>query len=116
MRRKCKGCRGGQDLPFSIRTAFHPIADLSTGLPYAYEALLRGSNGEGAGTILSQVTDENRYAFDQACRVNAIREAVIAGILKSDAKLSINFLPNAVYSPLACIQLTLETDARSSPS
>jgi hypothetical protein len=23
------------------------------------------------------------------------------------AKLSINFLPNAVYSPMACIQLTL---------
>ncbi len=109
MRGKCSGCRGGQDLPFSIRTAFHPIVDLSTGLPYAYEALVRGTNGEGAGTILAQVTDENRYAFDQACRVNAIREAVAAGILKSDAKLSINFLPNAVYSPLACIQLTLQT-------
>lgn len=35
-----------------------------------------------------------------------------AGLMQSDAKLSINFLPNAVYSPLACIQLTLAT-ARS---
>lgn len=32
-----------------------------------------------------------------------------AGILETDARLSINFLPNAVYSPVACIQLTLRT-------
>ena len=35
--------------------------------------------------------------------------AVAAGILGTDARLSINFLPNAVYSPAACIQLTLKT-------
>lgn len=29
--------------------------------------------------------------------------------MEGDARLSINFLPNAVYSPLACIQLTLRT-------
>jgi EAL domain-containing protein (putative c-di-GMP-specific phosphodiesterase class I) len=29
--------------------------------------------------------------------------------LDSASRLSINFLPNAVYSPLACIQLTLKT-------
>ena len=106
---KCQGCRDGVGLPFEIRTAFQPIVDLRTGLPFAYEALVRGADGEGAGSILARVTDENRYAFDQACRVAAIREAIAAGLMETGARLSINFLPNAVYSPAACIQLTLKT-------
>jgi EAL domain-containing protein (putative c-di-GMP-specific phosphodiesterase class I) len=109
MAAKCSGCRDGGALPFAIRTAFQPVVDLETGKPYAYEALVRGPNGEGAASVLAQVTPENRYAFDQACRVAAIREAVAAGILDTGASLSINFLPNAVYSPMACIQLTLQT-------
>lgn len=109
MVKKCSGCRDGAALPFAIRTAFQPVIDLRTGAPYAYEALVRGPDGEGAAFVLAQVTDENRYAFDQACRVAAIRDAVAAGILETGASLSINFLPNAVYSPMACIQLTLQT-------
>jgi EAL domain-containing protein (putative c-di-GMP-specific phosphodiesterase class I) len=89
--------------------AFQPILDLETGRPFAYEALARGRNGEGAASVLGQVTSENRYAFDQRCRVKAIETAVAAGILETGARLSINFLPNAVYSPRACIQLTLKT-------
>jgi EAL domain-containing protein (putative c-di-GMP-specific phosphodiesterase class I) len=106
---KCSGCRDGTALPFAIRTAFQPVIDLETGAPYAYEALVRGPDGESAASVLAQVTDENRYAFDQACRVAAIRDAVAAGLLDTGASLSINFLPNAVYSPMACIQLTLRT-------
>ncbi|GGD00680.1 hypothetical protein GCM10011396_55300 [Undibacterium terreum] len=41
--------------------------------------------------------------FDQACRVGAIRGAAQLGITEF---LSINFLPNAVYRPEACIQAT----------
>jgi EAL domain-containing protein (putative c-di-GMP-specific phosphodiesterase class I) len=89
--------------------AFQPIVDSETGLPFAFEALVRGSHGEGAAEVLAKVTAENRYAFDQQCRVSAIKGAVAAGILDTEAKLSINFLPNAVYSPVACIQLTLKT-------
>jgi len=89
--------------------AFQPIVDTISGRPFAYEALVRGPNGEGAATVLSQVTDQTRYAFDQACRVKAIEAAMAAGLMDGDARLSINFLPNAVYSPLACIQLTLRT-------
>jgi EAL domain-containing protein (putative c-di-GMP-specific phosphodiesterase class I) len=89
--------------------AFQPIVDSQTGLPFAFEALVRGSRGEGAAEVLAKVTAENRYAFDQQCRVAAIEGAVAAGILDTGAKLSINFLPNAVYSPVACIQLTLKT-------
>jgi EAL domain-containing protein (putative c-di-GMP-specific phosphodiesterase class I) len=94
---------------FDIAMAYQPIIDIELGRPFAFEALVRGNNGEGAGEILARVTPENRYAFDQQCRVAAIEGAVAAGILETDARLSINFLPNAVYSPVACIQLTLKT-------
>ncbi len=104
----CQGCKAPSD-QFDIAMAFQPIVDCETGRPFAFEALVRGSNGEGAASVLAQVTPENRYAFDQQCRVAAIEGAVAAGILETNAKLSINFLPNAVYSPVACIQLTLKT-------
>ncbi|PZU74966.1 MAG: diguanylate phosphodiesterase [Sphingomonas sp.] len=91
--------------------AFQPIVDITTGSAWAYEALVRGTNGESAGEMIGRVTEQNRYAFDQQCRVAAITQAVAAGIVSTGARLSINFLPNAVYSPLACIQLTLKTAA-----
>ena len=108
---QCAGCRDGAALDFDFSMALQPIVDIETGLPFAYEALVRGLSGEGAGEILQRVTPENRYAFDQRCRVKAIEVAARAGILDSAARLSINFLPNAVYSPKACIQLTLKTAA-----
>lgn len=104
----CPGCRAPQHR-FDIAMAFQPIVDCDTGVPFAFEALVRGADGEGAAQVLAQVTEQNRYAFDQQCRVAAIKGAVDAGILDTDARLSINFLPNAVYSPVACIQLTLQT-------
>lgn len=109
----CAGCRDGAVLDFDFSVAFQPILDLETGTPFAYEALVRGPTGESAASVLERVTAENRYAFDQKCRVKAIKGAVAAGILNSSARLSINFLPNAVYSPRACIQLTLKTAAAS---
>lgn len=108
MQAGCQGCRS-QGYEFDIAMAFQPIVDIETGRPFAFEALVRGRNGEGAADVLGRVTVENRYAFDQQCRVAAIEGAVAAGILETDARLSINFLPNAVYSPVACIQLTLKT-------
>ena len=107
----CSGCRDGAALDFDFSMAFQPILDLESGEPFAYEALVRGLDGEGAAEVLAKVTPENRYAFDQRCRVKAIEKAVAAGLLDTPARLSINFLPNAVYSPKACIQLTLRTAA-----
>lgn len=105
----CSGCSGSELIGSKITTAFQPIVDLRTESVYAYEALVRGAGGESAGHVLSQVQAADIYSFDQACRVTAIRGAVAAGLLQTDARLSINFMPNAVYSPEACIQLTLRT-------
>jgi len=108
---RCEGCRNGEALDFAFSMAFQPIIDLHTGLPFAHEALVRGPEGQSAASVLAQVTPANRYAFDQQCRVKAIQTAAKAGLLETPAKLSINFLPNAVYEPKACIQLTLKTAA-----
>ena len=107
----CTGCRDGEAVDFPFAMAFQPIVDMRNQEPFAYEALVRGGKGEGAASVLERVTPANQYAFDQSCRVKAIEGAVAAGILRTNAKLSINFLPNAVYSPMACIQLTLKTAA-----
>ena len=106
----CQGCQGAAER-FDLAMAFQPIVDVVAERVWAYEALVRGPGGQGAAAVLGTVTAENRYAFDQQCRVAAITQAVAAGIVATGAKLSINFLPNAVYSPLACIQLTLKTAA-----
>ena len=71
----CPGCRTGSDLPFSIVMAFQPIVDMVERRVWGYEALVRGTNGEGAAAILAQVTDDQRYRFDQLCRVTAIETA-----------------------------------------
>jgi EAL domain-containing protein (putative c-di-GMP-specific phosphodiesterase class I) len=109
MRKICSGCRDGVDFDVPFAMAFQPIVDTSTDEVFAFEALVRGVDGASAASVLSRVNDGNRYAFDQACRVKAIESALDAGLLDTGARLSINFLPNAVYSPLACIQLTLRT-------
>ena len=110
----CDGCRNADANNFAIpfTMAFQPIVDVEAGTIWGYESLVRGVAGESAFQVLSQLTPENRYAFDQACRVKAIE---LAGEKLADptAKLSINFLPNAVYEPKACIRATLGAAAKA---
>ena len=101
----CDNCSKGTRLDFGFEYAYQPIVDVQRRTIYAHEALVRGPLGEGAGSVLSQVNDDNRYRFDQACRVKAIKGASALGMTE---KLSINFLPNAIYKPELCIRTTLE--------
>ncbi|MDX5363771.1 MAG: EAL domain-containing protein [Pseudazoarcus pumilus] len=100
----CSECLEGAGLEFDFTMAFQPIVNAVSGEIFAHEALVRGPNGEGAGSVFVHVNDGNRYRFDQACRVKAIRLAAELGM---DCMLSINFLPNAVYRPELCIRTTL---------
>ncbi len=102
----CAGCLSTPELTFDFTMAFQPIVNLGNRTIFAQEALVRGLNNESAASILGQVTDENRYRFDQACRVRAIQLAAELGI---QSMVSINFLPNAVYQPELCIRTTIET-------
>jgi len=104
----CGACRQNKPL-FPLTMAFQPVVDLESGRIDAYEALVRGLAGEGAAEVMGAITADNRYQFDQACRVKAINLAKTLGI---DRQLNINFMPNAVYEPAACIKTTLEAAQR----
>lgn len=103
--RDCEECGRAERVGFQFEYAFQPIVDIHRRKVFAHEALVRGPNGESAMTVLAQVNEHNRYRFDQACRVKAIRGAKELGI---EEHISINFLPNAIYKPELCIRTTLE--------
>jgi EAL domain-containing protein (putative c-di-GMP-specific phosphodiesterase class I) len=105
----CSACREGEGLDFPISMAFQPIIDLQRRLVFAHEALVRGCAGESAGSLLARVSDDNRYAFDQSCRIKAVEWAAR---LQVPAMVSINFMPNAVYRAETCIRATLEAATR----
>lgn len=105
----CGGCGAEHLLDFEVRMAFQPIVDADTREVFAYEALVRGADGEGAGAVIGRVDEAQMYRFDQTCRVKAIETAARLGM---QARLSINFIPNAVYHPATCIRLTLEAARR----
>lgn len=110
----CGACRSGDNSLFPFSMAFQPIIDTAARTIYAYEALVRGPQNEGALSVLQQVTEENRYAFDQSCRTKAIALASRLGVPAEGAMLSVNFMPGAVYSPSACIQRTLQSARENS--
>ncbi|WP_263140474.1 EAL domain-containing protein [Pseudomonas sp. RIT-PI-AD] len=107
----CSACR---DLPedddLSLSMAFQPIIDVAQGKVFAHEALVRGPAGEGAASVLARVNADNRYRFDQRCRIKAVEWGAR---LQIPARLSINFMPNAVYRAETCIRATLEAAQRA---
>ncbi|QKE64536.1 EAL domain-containing protein [Aquipseudomonas campi] len=105
----CSACRDGKGLDFPISMAFQPIVDVARRQVFAHEALVRGVNGESAGSLLARVTTENLYAFDQSCRIKAVE---LAARLQVPTMVSINFMPNAVYQAETCIRATLEAAQR----
>lgn len=110
---RCTACAEGQEQPFPFSMAFQPIVRASDQTIFAYEALVRGTAGESAASILGRVNRRNRYAFDQACRRTAIALAARLGITQTDAKLSINFIPGAMYEPENCVRATLAAARRA---
>ncbi|MEO8012016.1 MAG: EAL domain-containing protein [Dokdonella sp.] len=107
MATRCGGCRDSESFGLSITMAFQPIVDVRSHSVHAYEALVRGVEGLGAPQVLSRVSEDNRYAFDQQCRIRAIELAASLEMASRGASVSINFMPNAVYEPRACIRQTL---------
>lgn len=105
----CGACRDGHAFETSITMAFQPIIDVSAGTVFAHEALVRGTDGSSAQAVLDAVDEENRYAFDQACRIKALECASAAAL---PALVSINFMPNAVYNPEHCLRATLAAAER----
>jgi len=107
MPQDCKACVDQKGFASEFSMAFQPIVDIKKQHVFAHEALVRGQHGEGARSILDQALAGNIYVFDQQCRVKAIEIAARLNIAEKGAMLSINFMPNAVYEPRACISKTL---------
>lgn len=105
----CGACRDGTALEFDITMAFQPIVDLASREIFSHEALVRGADGAGAFSVLSRITEANRYVFDQACRVKAIE---LAARLDAGPRININFMPNAVYEAATCLRQTLAAARR----
>jgi len=105
----CASCGDTELLGFDVRMAFQPIVDARDRSVFGYEALVRTVDGGGAAEVLARVTPQQLYRFDQTCRVKAIETAARLGLA---SRLSINFLPNAVYEPATCIRLTLAAAER----
>jgi hypothetical protein len=109
----CAGCATSSRLDFQFSMAFQPIFDAVDDRIWGYEALVRGLSGESAFDILSGVRPEQKYRFDQDCRVKAIELASRLFPPGENVKLSINFMPNAVYEPVACLRATLLAATRN---
>lgn len=107
--RDCESCGQGERVGFEFDFAYQPIIDVVSGEVFAHEALVRGPEGQSAASVLAQVNDQNRYRFDQSCRVKALKGASELGLRE---RLSINFLPNAIYRPELCIRTTLAAAAK----
>jgi len=108
----CGSCREGRGPSIEFTMAFQPIVDVVEGRVWGYEALVRGPAGEPAAHVLNGIAPADIYRFDQACRVRAIE---LAGPLlppHDGTKLSINFMPGAVYEPSACIRSSLAAARR----
>lgn len=68
----CRAYTARPALPLEVSMALQPVVDQRS---RACQALLRGTNGSGAAAILAQLTAQNRYQFDKACRVKAVELA-----------------------------------------
>ena len=88
-RHDCDACGNAERVGFAFDFAYQPIVDVETRTVFAHEALVRGPAGESAHSVLSQVNEHNRYRFDQACRVKALKHARELGV---GGSVSINFL------------------------
>ncbi len=73
----------GSDIHFAFQTIINATEQDVVG----FEALVRGIRDEPAALVMSRIQHEQRFAFDQACRIRAIEAAAGFGI---DGALHLN--------------------------
>ncbi|MGY6630223.1 MAG: EAL domain-containing protein [Wenzhouxiangella sp.] len=73
----------GSDIQF----AFQTIIDTREQEVVGFEALVRGIRNEPPALVFSRIPHEQRFLFDQACRIRAMEAAEAFGI---DSKLHLN--------------------------
>jgi len=78
-----------EDLRNNYSFAFQPIVDLDQRRVWAYEALVRGPNGESAEAVIAQFSGDDLHRFDLEAQHRAI---ALANSLGYDGRLMINML------------------------
>jgi EAL domain-containing protein (putative c-di-GMP-specific phosphodiesterase class I) len=97
----------------ALSIAFQPIADISGNRVYAYEALVRGPNGETAAQLHESLEPEARTKFGQRCAAAAIRWSMSAGLGTSGARLLIPVQAAAVGEPAGHLEPILRVARQS---
>ncbi len=95
---------------FDASFAFQPIADISARNVFAYEALVRGRNGESAASVFAAVPPAQLHAFDHSARMAAVELAARLGL---DVRISLNVLPGSIESTPEGLDLLLECATRA---
>ena len=85
--------------------AFQPIVDTNKREVVAYEALVRGSHGESASTIINDICPADLPRFDEVCRSSAMR---LASRLGMDCDLNLNLVPQGFHADRDCLASTLD--------
>lgn len=89
----------------SISFAFQPIADIEARNVFAYEALVRGAQGEPAGQVFASVPPDSLPQFDHTARIEAITLAARLGL---DTRISLNLLPGSLHAVPNSLDVLLE--------
>lgn len=90
--------------------AFQPIVNIVSGTVVSFEALVRGPKNEPAFQVFQQVSEEDKYHFDEALRVQAIALAMRLGLT---CNLNLNIYPHSVEVYPTAISSTLAMANRS---
>ena len=93
----------------SLQIVFQPLVNVHSHSIYGYECLMRGVRADGssiAPTILLEQAKQADLLFnlDRLAREMALHRAVAAG---AEGRISINFLPTAIYNPEMCLRDTV---------
>lgn len=91
---------------FDLSFAFQPIVDVVAETIHSYEALVRGTDGSSATSVLRHVTPGSRFRFEQTCNRRAMELAIALGM---DSHLNLNFAVDALRLVNESIDATLHT-------
>jgi EAL domain-containing protein (putative c-di-GMP-specific phosphodiesterase class I) len=90
--------------------AYQPIVDTDAGVIFAYEALVRGHDGQSAPSVLSRYPGEHIYRFDWAARIAALQLAARLGL---SVRVSLNFLPRSLEKFPDAVAVTADAAIRA---
>ncbi len=93
----------------TLQIVFQPLVDVLKGEIYGYECLMRGLRQDGSiigpELLLEQAKNANLlFNLDRLAREMALHQTVT---MQLRGRISINFLPTAIYNPEMCLRDTV---------